>query len=455
MALSMSVSAGAHNERHNTDLGYRATLSNVDPALSKLNVVLADEGIRNAYARRFGAAAEAYNQKQVEKNHPERVIEDYYEKIRDAWRADQAKVKSGNKGRGNVAQPCYEYVVQIGNRDTWRAVSKDTLTQVYAEAFERVKERTAGAIDWFQAAIHYDEPDGSGHMHMAGIPYGTGNKRGLETQVSMGQALKRLGLERLPDLQNLMMRELEAVAHEHGIEREVMGCDRRHQDVAEFKQTTRDVADMVERLETKTAQVAELDERLERLRRREGEQAAEIAELDREIEQAEIQVSQGSLSEGLRGASEALRGAPEGARTLLKNRGAGKREEGLRSEIERLRSQISTSEGEFEWLRSRNEGLRSRKAELERELLALRGRCRELEQRFEALEERVKQAIQRLRKVPETLSQWALDIADELGIRTRDPRSPDLMAEQARAVASRVASEHTPDRGVSRSGWSR
>lgn len=434
MALSMSVSAGKHNERHNTDLSYRETLENVDPRLSKYNVVLADEGIRNAYVRRFGAAAEAYNQKQIEKNHPERVIKDYYEKIRDAWRADQARVESGVKGRGNVAQPCYEYVVQIGNHDTWQTVPMDTLTQVYTEAFERVKEKTAGAIDWFQAAIHYDEPDGSGHMHIAGIPYGTGNKRGLETQVSMGQALKKLGLERLPDLQNLMMRELETVAHEHGIEREVMGCDRRHQDVAEFKQTTRDVADMVERLETKTAQVAELDERLEYLRLREEEETAAIAELDRAIEQAELQPARESFSESLRTLSKAL--------------GDGKREEVLGSEIEGLRSRISAAEGECE-------RLRSRMGELERGIPGVREWHRSAGERFRAVEQRVIEAIGRLRAVPETLSQWALDIADRLGVRTYDPRSLAWQAEQARAAIRRAPSEHTPGRDVNRSGWSR
>lgn len=36
MALSMSVSAGAHNARHNTDLAYRANLRNVDADLQNL-----------------------------------------------------------------------------------------------------------------------------------------------------------------------------------------------------------------------------------------------------------------------------------------------------------------------------------------------------------------------------------------------------------------------------------
>lgn len=38
MALSMSVSAGAHNARHNTDLAYRANLRNVDADLSVGNI---------------------------------------------------------------------------------------------------------------------------------------------------------------------------------------------------------------------------------------------------------------------------------------------------------------------------------------------------------------------------------------------------------------------------------
>lgn len=38
MALSMSVSADAHNARHNTDLAYRANLRNVDADLSVGNI---------------------------------------------------------------------------------------------------------------------------------------------------------------------------------------------------------------------------------------------------------------------------------------------------------------------------------------------------------------------------------------------------------------------------------
>ena len=317
MALPFSVSAGAHNARHNTDLEYRAGLENVEPSRSHLNVTLADEAIGDAYSRLFGEALERYNDKQREK-HPGRCIEDYHAKIADAWPADKAEVQAGKKGRGNVPQPCYEYVLQIGNRETWNSeLTHDEAVAIYTEALESVREKTRGAIDWFQAAIHFDE-DGAPHLHMAGITYGAGNKRGLETQVSMSQALRTLGLARLPDLQNLMMRELEAVASEHGIERDVLGCDRKHQDVAAWKQTTRDVADMTERLERKREQVVREQERLECLQQRCDE-----------VEPTAITIAQS-------------------VRTLFDGRGDGDRERKLAAEKSEIGTGIADLERQIE-----------------------------------------------------------------------------------------------------------
>lgn len=254
MALSMSVSAGAHNARHNTDLAYRANLRNVDADLSVGNISIRDVPIAEAYETVFGDSLRAYNAKQKSKGHPERCIGDYLSKIEKAYSEDSARVKSGNKGRVNVPKPCYEYVLQIG-----KAL------------------KTEGAIEWFQIAVHFDEKDGTPHMHMAGIPYATGCKRGLSTQVSMGGALKALGLERLPDLQNLMMSELEKAAAAHGIERRLMDCDRKHLDVPEYQQAMRDYNELTDRIEQKRSRVAELDRDID------GKERT-VARLDRSIE---------------------------------------------------------------------------------------------------------------------------------------------------------------------------
>lgn len=278
MALSMSVSAGKHNARHNTDLEYRAKLPNVDPRLSRLNLTIKDEPIGKAYDRIFGKSLSDYNAKQRAKGHSERCIADYHAKVEGAWSADSAKVDSHKKGRTNVPKPCYEYVLQLGDRDTFRKeLDYETAKEIFEEAVSGIEEKTEGAIDWFQIVLHFDEPNGTWHGHMAGIPYGDGNKRGLEKQVSMTQALKTLNLKRLPDLQNLMMGELEKAASAHGIERMLMDCDRKHLDVPEYQQMVRDYNDLTDKIEQKRSRVAELDRDIE------GKERT-VARLDRSIE---------------------------------------------------------------------------------------------------------------------------------------------------------------------------
>lgn len=278
MALSMSVSAGKHNARHNTDLAYRAKLPNVDPRLSRLNFTIKDEPIEKAYDRIFGKSLSDYNAKQRAKGHSERCIADYHAKVEGAWKADSAKVDSHEKGRTNVPKPCYEYVLQLGDRDTFRKeLDYETAKEIFEEAVSGIEGKTRGAIDWFQIVLHFDEPNGTWHGHMTGIPYGDGNKRGLEKQVSMTQALKTLNLKRLPDLQNLMMGELEKAAAAHGIERRLMDCDRKHLDVPEYQQAMRDYNDLTDKIEQKRSRVAELARDIESKERT-------VARLDRSIE---------------------------------------------------------------------------------------------------------------------------------------------------------------------------
>lgn len=354
MALSMSASEGKHNGRHNLDPAYRATLDNVNPERTKDNVVLADESIRDAYDRLFAKSVAAYNAKQEDK-HPERCIQDYYVKVDAAYKADEAKVRAGTKKSCNVPKTSYEYILQIGSQATWQAVPEATLVAIYRETFERLKAKTAGAIDWHQAVIHVDET--TPHMHIDGIPYGTGCKRGLETQVSMRQALKTLGLPRLPDLQEMILRTLEDVAHEYGVERQVMDCERKHLDVAAFKQAQRDTAAMIERLEEKTAQVQEAQDRLESLQQRAEElepDAESLAESTRYCKEHRGDAERAEeLAEQLRAARER---ATELTREVEQSRNrvqaAERRNEECRGRIERIRELVKAARGRFEGLAS-------------------------------------------------------------------------------------------------------
>lgn len=258
MALSMSVSGGAVNARHDLDPEYRARLKNVDRSKTKDNLILANESIEHAYERLFGEATEVYNARRASKGRPDRQIESYYAHVRDAYRADRAKV-GHSKSRSGRPAPAVEYVVQLGNRETWsRELDEAGAKAVYSEAFELIKARTAGAIDWFAAAVHVDETDGTPHMHIIGIPYGQSPKRGLPVQVSMNKALKTMGLDRLPDLQDAMMGCLEDAARDHGVERAVMDDHHRHMDVPQFKRAMRELDEINGRKEASRQEVSDL-----------------------------------------------------------------------------------------------------------------------------------------------------------------------------------------------------
>ena len=113
MALSMSVSGGAVNARHDLDPDYRARLKNVDRSKTKDNLILAGESIEHAYERLFGEATATYNARQVSKGRPDRQIEDYYARVRDAYRADRAKVGHSKSRSGlsliHISEPTRPY----------------------------------------------------------------------------------------------------------------------------------------------------------------------------------------------------------------------------------------------------------------------------------------------------------------------------------------------------------
>jgi hypothetical protein len=156
-------------------------------------------------------------------------------------------------------------------------------------------------------------------------------------------------------------------------------------------------------------------ERLECLRQQESELGAEIERLE-------------PLAETL----------SESAGALWKGRGDGEREEGLGREIEGLRGRISELEGA-------NRAARDRVADLDRELPGLRDRCERARARFERVERGVAELVSRLREIPNTVSEWAQEIARELGKRVYDPCSLDYIARQATEDSGRNHARTQPN----------
>lgn len=393
MALSMSVSGGAVNARHDLDPEYRARLKNVDRSKTKDNLILASESIEHAYERLFGEATATYNARQVSKGRPDRQIEDYYARVRDAYRADRAKV-GHSKSRSGRPAPAVEYVVQLGNRETWsRELDEDEAKAVYSEAFDRIKVRTAGAIDWFAAAVHVDETDGTPHMHIIGIPYGQSPKRGLPVQVSMNKALKTMGLDRLPDLQDAMMGCLEDAARDRGVERAVMDDHHRHMDVPQFKRVMRELD--------------ELDDKKE-ASRREASDLARLADVTRELAR-DAQAEERAARAGLEGLQREG-GAAQGRIGELERAVAAERDridlenqvveffEGCRDSrdaferIDRLKKEVEESEREADGGEVKAANLEGRADRASEQVAELRGRVEGLE----AERSRLVESIERL-----------------------------------------------------------
>lgn len=397
MALSMSVSGGAVNARHDLDPEYRARLKNVDRSKTKDNLILANESIEHAYERLFGEATEVYNARQVSKGRPDRQIESYYVHVRDAYRADRVKV-GRSKSRSGRPAPAVEYVVQLGNRETWsRELDEEEAKAVYSEAFERIKARTAGAIDWFAAAVHVDETDGTPHMHILGTPYGESQNRGLPVQVSMNKALKTMGLDRLPDLQDAMMGCLAAVAHDHGVERAVMDDHHKHMDVPQFKRAMRELDEINGRKEASRREVADLS-RLTKVAR----QLADDAQAEERAARAGLE---GLQREG--GAAQGRIGELEGAiaaerdRIDLENQTVeffkGCRDSRDAFErIERLKKEVEEGEREAERSELKASNLERRAERASEQVAELRGRVEGLEAKRGGLVESIERLGDRI-----------------------------------------------------------
>lgn len=447
MALSMSVSGGAVNARHDLDPEYRARLQNVDRTKTKDNLILASESIEHAYERLFGEATETYNARQVSKGRPDRQIEDYYAHVRDAYRADRAKV-GHSKSRSGRPAPAVEYVVQLGNRETWSSeLDEAGAKAVYSEAFDRIKARTAGAIDWFAAAVHVDETDGTPHMHIIGIPYGESPNRGLPVQVSMSKALKTMGLDRLPDLQDTMMGCLEDAARDRGVERAVMDDHHRHMDVPQFKRVMRELD--------------ELDDKKE-ASRREASDLARLADVTRELAR-DAQAEERAARAGLEGLQREG-GAAQGRIGELERAVAAERDridlenqvveffEGCRDSrdaferIDRLKKEVEEGEREAERSELKASNLERRAERASEQVTELRGRVEGLEAKRGGLVESIERLGDRIadaaRRVTDKIK--ALFARDESPAKVGQYAGPALSClpdeQKAEVEAARAAS---------------
>ena len=199
---------------------------NVDSSRTPLNVEYCNEDIRTVYHELFDDALARYNEKQTRKD---RVIDDYYEKIRT----------------GKQEKLFEELIIQIGNKDDMSASSENRqlARQMLDEYMQSFQQRNP-TLRVFSAHLHMDEA--TPHLHIDFIPFTTGSKRGLETRVSLKKALEALGFaggtKSHTELNQWIEAEKQVLASimaRHDIEWEQKGTHEEHLSVLDYKKQER------------------------------------------------------------------------------------------------------------------------------------------------------------------------------------------------------------------------
>ena len=219
-----------------------------------MNVEYCNENIKDVYHELFDEALARYNAKQTRKD---RRIDNYYEKI-DASKQEKT---------------FHEIILQVGNKDDMNATTENgrLAAKVLDEYMRDFRQRNP-MLRVFSAYLHMDEA--TPHLHIDFVPFTTGSKRGLETRVSLKQALAALGFKggtRSDTEWNQWVasekRQLAAVMERHGIEWEQKGTHEKHLSVLDFekKERAREVADLEARkadLQEENAAFEEINENL-------------------------------------------------------------------------------------------------------------------------------------------------------------------------------------------------
>lgn len=256
MKRTISAMVGKGSVTHNSR---SFTAENVDSERTHLNIDYCNEPIKKVYHELFDEALKQYNDKQKRKD---RKISDYYKHIES----------------GKQEKLFHEIIFQIGNMEDMSATGEhaELARTVLDEYYQGFQERNP-YLRVFSAHLHMDEA--TPHIHIDFIPFTTGSNRGLETRVSLKQALFNMGFKGEGRSDNELNRwilsekkVLAQIMERHGIEWEQKGTHEQHLSVLDYKKQ---------------------------------ERAKEVAELDREIEGKQLEVK------GLKATAEKIKEATD------------------------------------------------------------------------------------------------------------------------------------------------
>ena len=224
MQRTISAMVGKGSVNHNSR---KFKAENVDGERSYLNIDYCNKNIKDVYHELFDEALQKYNAKQTRND---RKINDYYDKIANS----------------KQEKPFHELILQIGDRDNMSAESEngELAKQILDEYFSGFQERNP-QLKVFSAHLHMDEA--TPHLHIDFVPFTTGSKRGLETRVSLKQALSSQGFKggsrgdtEWSQWVQSEKEQLAAVMERRGVEWEQKGTHEKHLSVLDYKKQERE-----------------------------------------------------------------------------------------------------------------------------------------------------------------------------------------------------------------------
>ena len=248
MKRTISVEVGKGSVNHNSR---KFKAENVDGARSHLNIDYCNENIKTVYHELFDEALERYNAKQIRSD---RKIKDYYEKIRSS----------------KQEKPFHEIILQVGGKGNMNADTEngELAKQILDEYYQGFQERNP-QLRVFSAHLHMDEA--TPHLHIDFVPFTTGSKRGLDTRVSLKQALATQGFKggsrgdtEWSQWVQSEKEQLAAVMERYGIEWEHLGTHEKHLSVLDYKKQEREkeVAILDTKIEQKQVELKSLSNRV-------------------------------------------------------------------------------------------------------------------------------------------------------------------------------------------------
>ena len=415
MKRTISFMTGKGSVNHNSR---KFHAKNTDPERSCLNVEYCNENVKDVYHELFDEALARYNEKQTRSD---RRIDDYYNKIL----------------RGKQEKPFHEIIVQIGDKDNMGAKTEDgqLAAKVLDEYMQGFWQRNL-TLRVFAAYLHMDEA--TPHLHIDFVPYTTGSKRGLDTRVSLKQALSALGFKggtrRETELNQWVAYEKEqlaAVMLEHGIEWEKKGTHEKHLSVLDFekKERAKEVAELEQSISDGKERLSDIQ-----IQQRKAEQETE--QIRQEGEAIRQEVSELSETSNLL-KEQAATLAEDKEKLLSDNEKLEKQQKKLQQEIEKMvqskavmERNIHAYDEDEKWQLPEPAALMSAKAykdkkasplveKLKETIKALTIKCVQLAEQGKKLKDKVTRQEQQISRLTDKVMEQS-DIIDRLQEKTAD-----------------------------------